>query len=92
MNNVELTGNCYTARELGEKLNCSARKVNKRLVNAGFARRWPTGDLDLTVAGKIFGEMTLKKLKYGYIFRNIKWDEAVLPYICDEADNADELA
>ncbi len=79
--NFKLTGNLYTARELGAKMLCSAREINRRIISRGLAERLPSGELVFTELGKGLGEMKWKTTRYDYSFTNIEWDEAILPLL-----------
>lgn len=76
-----LTGNKMTARELGNKVCCSAQAINKRIVAEGLAERLPCGEYLLTEKGRMVGEWTSKTTSAGYSFSNIEWDEKVLEII-----------
>ena len=76
-----LTGNKLTARELGNKVWCSAQAINKRIVAAGLAIKQPCGEYMMTEAGRLLGEVTWKTTAAGHSFSNIEWDEKILEVI-----------
>lgn len=73
-----LTGNRLTASELGSKVLCSAQTINKRIVDAGLARKLPCGEYSRTETGRLVGEPTWKTTCAGHSFTNIEWDEKIL--------------
>lgn len=77
----DLTGKKLTARELGNKVGCSAQTINKRLVEAGLAKRLPCGEYRMTETGQLLGRETSKITAAGHPFSNIEWDEKVLEII-----------
>lgn len=76
-----LTGNKLTARALGDKVWCSAQKINKRIVDAGLAIKLPSGEYMMTEAGRMLGKDTWKTTAAGHSFSNIEWDEKILEVI-----------
>ena len=85
---LELTGNRFTAQDLGSKMSCDAREINRRIIDAGLAKRLPCGDLVFTEEGKALGERTYKTTKWDYTFSNIEWDETIIPLIFNEKERA----
>ena len=73
-----LSGNRLTARELGNKMLCTAQHINKRLIANGFIEKLPWGEYKLTENGKLVGVWTDKTTAAGHSFSNIEWDEKVL--------------
>lgn len=86
--NFKLTGNRYTARELGSKMHCSDREINKRIIRAGLAERLCDGELCFTDVGRGLGESKWKVTKAGHSFSNIEWDEAILDIIFTAEERA----
>lgn len=76
-----LTGNKLTARALGDKIQCSAQAINKRIVASGLATRLPCGEYIMTEAGQVLGKDTWKTTAAGHSFSNIEWDEKILEVI-----------
>lgn len=81
-----LTGNKFTATDLGTKVLCSAQEINKKIVAAGLATKLPCGKYTLTEAGSIFGEHTFKTTMAGHSFSNIEWDEKILDIIFNKEE------
>lgn len=79
--NFKLTGNRFTAKDLGRKMFCSAQEINRRIIGKGLAERLPSGELSFTELGRGLGEMKWKTTWYDHNFVNIEWDEAILPLL-----------
>lgn len=77
----KLSGKRLTPTGLGDIMGCSAQEINKRLINAGLAKRCINSEMDFTELGKGLGEMVWKVTKAGHSFVNIEWDEAILHLI-----------
>lgn len=76
-----LAGTMLTARDLGNKVWCSAQVINKHIVSAGLATKLPSGQYTLTEAGRMLGKHTWKSSAAGHSFSNIEWDEKILEVI-----------
>lgn len=76
-----LTGNHFTATELGRKLGFTAQEINKRIVAAGLATKLNGDEYSLTQAGRLLGKETIKSTRYGHWFMNIEWDEKITDII-----------
>lgn len=81
-----LSGNKFTARDLGDMTFCSAQTINKKMVDAGLAIKLPSSGYALTEAGNLVGETTLKTTFAGHTFSNIEWDEKVIDMIFSEVE------
>lgn len=87
----ELTGEKFTATELGSMVSLSAQAINKKIVKAGLATKLGDGSYALTELGRQFGERIIKANSH-WLGPNIEWDKSVFDLIFTPDELANGLA
>ena len=78
--NIDLSGDKYSATELGRLASVSNRNINKRLCEAGLQEKSGNGYI-ITEYGKHFGEYTCREQKSGFVADINIWCKGVLKVI-----------
>lgn len=79
--NVDLSGEKYTATQLEKFMGVSAQEVNKRLVKEGLQEKSYNNEYNITSFGDYFGDSTWKETKSGHSFVNNVWCKGTLNII-----------
>lgn len=87
--NIDLSGEKYTATQLGNFMGVSAQEVNKRLVKEGLQVKSYNNEYDITSFGDHFGDSTWKETRYGHSFVNNVWCKGTLNVIFTPEEIAD---